>query len=327
MYDFGFSNTPFCTPFTVLDQSLAKWFELEDKIRKDRVSFEELNELEDGFLRNCLQMLYIYNQYKTDVNVQEVLNLIGLLPQNDFKIAAIEFLTRQTKYREHIQLSLQEEEYFSYFWNDFQAEPKQLNNSLFSEILAILSTLHYKKTLVYKDSWKKHGEVLGVFANISRKYDRIESLLVDKVRATNDESIVDTIADLAVYAVKYLTYLAEHYSPLFLGFASSYCSVEPIHLYTDNINGFDHVSIILKRAFSSSEKWMAISTGIECHEIIKESYGELENILIHGDWRVDDIRKCTSALNLAISSICYLSLLSQEETEQFKRFIRFVEEL
>ena len=49
--------------------------------------------------------------------------------------------------------------------------------NLFEEVAKILKVLHYKKTLIYKDSWKKHGEVIGIFANISRKYDRIEAII------------------------------------------------------------------------------------------------------------------------------------------------------
>jgi len=44
----------------------------------------------------------------------------------------------------------------------------------------LLRVLHEKKTRTYGDSWKKHGELLGIFANITRKYDRIEGLLGPK---------------------------------------------------------------------------------------------------------------------------------------------------
>jgi thymidylate synthase len=82
--------------------------------------------------------------------------------------------------------------------------------------LAKLSALHYKKSLVYKDSWKKHGEVLGVFANITRKYDRIEAIIAGGVKTTSDQSLLDTVGELAVYYSKYLTYLAERgYLPIF----------------------------------------------------------------------------------------------------------------
>ena len=93
----------------------------------------------------------------------------------------------------------------------------------FEEIFEVLKILHYKKTLVYGDSWKKHGELIGIFANISRKYDRISALMRGR-KPTSDETIFDTLADLAVYTGKYLTYLAEFYKSIFTEFLSQYRS-------------------------------------------------------------------------------------------------------
>lgn len=81
----------------------------------------------------------------------------------------------------------------------------------FQSVCDTLRMLEYKKTLRYGQSWRKHGEVLSIFANISRKYDRLETMLQSGIDGTSDESIVDTWADLAVYCLKYAGFLGETY--------------------------------------------------------------------------------------------------------------------
>lgn len=99
-----------------------------------------------------------------------------------------------------------------------QSEPYE-NKALF--VVAELSTLHWKKSLVYGNSWKKHGEIISIFANISRKYDRIENVFIDNIQATTDETLLDTVADLVIYSTKYLGWLAEHETNAFTDFLES----------------------------------------------------------------------------------------------------------
>lgn len=68
--------------------------------------------------------------------------------------------------------------------------------------------LHRRKDAVYRDAWKKRGEMLSILANIARKVDRLEYVL-DGAPATQDESLFDTAVDLLIYALKYQTYLAD----------------------------------------------------------------------------------------------------------------------
>jgi hypothetical protein len=85
------------------------------------------------------------------------------------------------------------------------------------EVARVLGTLHAKKSAVYGDSWRKRGELLSIFPNIARKYDRLEIAVESgeldlAARGALDrtvEPLVDTLADLAIYAAKYLTFLAE----------------------------------------------------------------------------------------------------------------------
>jgi hypothetical protein len=75
-------------------------------------------------------------------------------------------------------------------------------------VLEQLARLHDHKTVGYGDAWRKRGELLSIFTNIARKYDRLVVALDEHV-TSNDEGILDTAADLCVYGGKYLTWLAE----------------------------------------------------------------------------------------------------------------------
>lgn len=74
----------------------------------------------------------------------------------------------------------------------------------------LLIALHAHKTLGYGDAWRKRGELLSIFTNLARKYDRLVVALDRGVRS-HDESLLDTTGDLCVYAAKYLTWLAEQH--------------------------------------------------------------------------------------------------------------------
>ena len=74
--------------------------------------------------------------------------------------------------------------------------------------IELLDRLHRLKDRSYGDAWRKRGEVLGIFANIARKADRLERARLEPHRA-GAENLIDTIADLTIYAGKYLTWLAE----------------------------------------------------------------------------------------------------------------------
>lgn len=78
----------------------------------------------------------------------------------------------------------------------------------FDEVLTLLARLHRSKDNAYGDAWRKRGEVLGIFANIARKFDRLQVGRSELTPATT-ETLGDTAGDLCVYAGKYLTWLAE----------------------------------------------------------------------------------------------------------------------
>ena len=83
-----------------------------------------------------------------------------------------------------------------------------------TEVFGVLDRLHRPKDLAYGDAWRKRGEVLGIFVNIARKYDRLNVALSETV-SPGTEALGDTVADLAVYAAKYTTWLAETHPEAF----------------------------------------------------------------------------------------------------------------
>jgi hypothetical protein len=81
-------------------------------------------------------------------------------------------------------------------------------------VLELLITLHSHKTVGYGDAWRKRGELLSIFTNLARKYDRLVVAL-DKDMGSHDERLPDTAGDLCLYAAKYLTWLAEQHPEAF----------------------------------------------------------------------------------------------------------------
>ncbi len=323
LYEFGFTPPQFTTPFAEIDSTLSRWFELEHQMRQGSVRVpDELSNISDDLVRNSLELLYIYNRHQQGDKTEQIAQLIAQLPPNDFKLATIEYFARLWNNLEIIPLQPQEKDYFDYFWQ--RTEPT--HSYSFSSIFELLSTLHYKKTLVYKNSWKKHGEALGVFAGISRKYDRLETMFTENVKPTADESVLDTFADLAVYSTKYLTYLAEHYPEMFQEFIQPDSVAEDLQTYWHN-EGFDPTSKLLTQWYESSEQWQQISSYQGCFEAIRDAYKELEDIFVNNDWRVSDRRKCSLSADLAIVSLHYLVLASQQEPENFQKFAEAIANL
>src|SRR3954449_10246576 len=88
------------------------------------------------------------------------------------------------------------------------------SSDLTSLVVELLIALHSHKTTGYSDAWRKRGELLSIFTNLARKYDRLIVALDEGVRS-RDERLPDTVGDLCVYAGKYLTWLAEQHPEAF----------------------------------------------------------------------------------------------------------------
>ncbi len=78
------------------------------------------------------------------------------------------------------------------------------------DVLALLQRLHRHKDAAYGDAWRKRGEVIAIFANMARKYDRL-LVAFDEQTPAATEPLGDTVADLCVYSAKYLTWIADEH--------------------------------------------------------------------------------------------------------------------
>ncbi|WP_236648348.1 nucleoside triphosphate pyrophosphohydrolase family protein [Micromonospora sicca] len=76
------------------------------------------------------------------------------------------------------------------------------------EFKDVVTRLHRVKDAAYGNSWKRRGELISILANIARKVDRLANVAT-AAASTTDESALDTVVDLYVYAVKYQTFLAD----------------------------------------------------------------------------------------------------------------------
>lgn len=78
----------------------------------------------------------------------------------------------------------------------------------------LLIRLHSYKNKGYGNAWRRRGELLSIFTNLARKYDRLVVALDEETRSA-DERLPDTVGDLCVYSGKYLTWLAEEHPDAF----------------------------------------------------------------------------------------------------------------
>lgn len=90
---------------------------------------------------------------------------------------------------------IQEEELFDYDQDEFM---KDLN--IFLKLVHVTGLV---KGRHYRNSWCKRGELISVWGNITRKFDRLENIFKKLLKFgetdTDNESIFDTILDESVY--------------------------------------------------------------------------------------------------------------------------------
>lgn len=87
----------------------------------------------------------------------------------------------------------------------------------FQEVVGLLDRMQRYKGKRYGSSWCKHGEAISIFGNVSRKFDRIENIVVDAVNndapipaPDSEESLAETIGDLATYCVLWLVWVRQN---------------------------------------------------------------------------------------------------------------------
>lgn len=95
----------------------------------------------------------------------------------------------------------------------YREEVIYLMNSKFRKYTDNLATTLESKNQAYGDSFAKSVDKYGlsvIGVRLSDKYNRIEHLITHHELKENDESLEDTLLDMAGYAILGLKYLEEH---------------------------------------------------------------------------------------------------------------------
>lgn len=86
---------------------------------------------------------------------------------------------------------------------DLAADVVTETNQGFAIVCGLLARIEAVKGKHYAASWEKRGES-GVFANVARKFDRLDNLLGHEEGDDGGENVTQTLGDLAVYSLKWL---------------------------------------------------------------------------------------------------------------------------
>lgn len=86
----------------------------------------------------------------------------------------------------------------------------------FKEVCRLLSLLQEYKGKRYGTAWCKRGEVISIFSNLARKWDRLEKMVNDLIAGIpfpdekSEETVAETVADLATYCVLWMTWIQQN---------------------------------------------------------------------------------------------------------------------
>jgi hypothetical protein len=181
-------------------------------------------------------------------------------------------------------------------------------------IVSELTQLHEFKDRRYKDAWRKRGELIGIFSNIARKYDRLV-VARNEDDPDEEEPRADTAADLCVYSVKYITWLIEH-DPA----AAEAIDAADSELWSGR-HGHAAVSAALKQLAAEQTAPPAnLSTAFDA---VAAPFTTLEQILVD-EQEVPLRMKATLAWELAGAALAYLWRLALDDPQAWKRFTSYV---
>jgi hypothetical protein len=187
-------------------------------------------------------------------------------------------------------------------------------------IAAMLTRLHRVKDRIYRDAWRRRGELIGIFANIARKYDRLE-VAASEADAESVESRADTAADLAVYAAKYLTWLIEHDPSLAADFDADPTAWSAAR-------GHDALCAVLKDLDSAEQKRrVPPPADLDAALVaVSEPFRQLEESLVAGA-ALDPTVKAELVWRLSDGATRYLWRLARDQPDAWARFANEVSAL
>lgn len=190
-YERGYSPIRYEGSWSDLPEHLERWFALEDAIRTGEPSAAAVAAFPEPLFRAFLQVVSAH--WRVVRAASDVVDSkLNALEGTDLGFAVAEYVQRRTK-------GAQDTEALS-------SSPNEGDQDL-QELRRRLRLLHREKSAAYGDSWKRRGEAVSVLANIARKVDRLEN--IDAWFLDDPESVVDTLADLFTYLLKYQTFLAD----------------------------------------------------------------------------------------------------------------------
>lgn len=183
-----------------------------------------------------------------------------------------------------------------------------------ADIAAELIWLHEFKDADYKDAWRKRGELIGIFANIARKYDRLV-VAQEEAHPGKGEPRADTSADLCVYSIKYVTWLIEQ-DP------NAAVAIHGAHERSwSAAHGHDAVAAALEQLATSQPAPPASLD--EAFDAIAAPFTTLEEILVH-QRETSSQDKAILAWDLARASFAYLWRLALDEPAAWQHFTTYV---
>ncbi|HKB47283.1 MAG TPA: hypothetical protein VKC57_06280 [Ktedonobacterales bacterium] len=141
-----------------------------------------------------------------------------------------------------------------------------------------------------------------------------------------DESILDTIADLAVYCTKYLSYLAERHSAAFSTVQARWAPATPLELYQGNA-GFGAVSELL--GLWQADDAQEDTPVRQDHSVadIRNGYEALEHLLMEIPGSGSPAETVAAAAKMAAAAVRLLVAESQADGVRFLQFVHAVDSL
>lgn len=179
-----------------------------------------------------------------------------------------------------------------------------------AQLVSELITLHRFKDRKYKDAWRKRGELIGIFSNIARKYDRL-AVAQDEDDPDAAEPRADTAADLCIYSIKYLTWLVEHDPSAATAIAGAHSSEwSGTHGHRAVVAALQQLGRQLDEPPNSIEVAFATVAG---------PFTELEQILVEQHATTAEA-KAALAWELAAGSLAYLWRLALDAPLAWRKF-------
>jgi hypothetical protein len=177
---------------------------------------------------------------------------------------------------------------------------------------AIIS-LHRQKDAAYGNSWKRRGEQISIMANIARKVDRLE-VIANGANPSQDEGILDTAVDLFVYALKYITYLADQDPAI----AEATFGEPRLPSWSDGPAGFDR---LINNFDMSAIDGPAAATASEAVRVVLSTFAELEQCFSPLAASAPPRGRATLAASLALAALHLVAAVRDQDPDAHEDFL------